>query len=417
MADQTPTEASDQPPIGVLDRPRSEVFDPPSTEESDPFSIEGNGLLSMDTSDDPKQLYVDPEGTGSCITQSLPKVMRSESGFYSHFIVEVCPNAIYSQEWKFNNLKRPPFPRGNAVMRNAVAKDAISYYASTNVFYATDDTSRTKYNHYRALFYEKAYNWYREPDKAILLAFPLSDLEEYPNLVIDPTLPIRALYFPQLYYDPNYSNMSRLGQICFFKHEGSFPMQFAHRGSSTTSTVYVNISKKEGLGYIDHCLVVPLKEVMLSLAIPAMFAKRGPEGRHLCYSYIKLWPASAVSDSGHQYARADENDFHMWMDDYITINEGIEYEFKPLESQNKWVKIFTDLISTALRFIPIIGPLAAMSWDITLRAINHPEEFASETGMTADGKNLLKIYAPLFKQMLRSSDLGKIVQHPGRLLA
>ncbi|KLO82611.1 Uncharacterized protein LW93_9815 [Fusarium fujikuroi] len=51
-----------------------------------------------------------PEGNGVMRVDSLPEVMRTGAGFFSHFLIEVVPNAIYHQTWKQKDLKDPGFP-------------------------------------------------------------------------------------------------------------------------------------------------------------------------------------------------------------------------------------------------------------------------------------------------------------------
>lgn len=367
-----------------------------------------------------------PEGSGIFRNDSLPECMRTEAGFYSHFLMEIVPNAIYHQTWSYKDLKKPGFPRGDYKYRNSPLKDAIAYYTSTAVYHV-EENGRWKAGGTRALFHtsDYSYDWIRSPNKAILLAFPLADYRRYPRLLIDTTLPVRGLYFPQLFNEPHYNGLSRVAQILFYKHEsiyipnwaGTFKKDADWNVPSSLIPLakgeYHQMSGDKGLHYFnDKCLDIRVAELMLALAIPDYNLKfieissflRISE--HPAFQYMNhLSPSTAGGTGGapyHQISKADFGHYHAWMDAHISKNEGIKYQFQPSD-ENTLKEILKNLVGTALGFIPFVGPLASISWNLVFDAIDNPDKLSSLGNLTDTEKSILEMLLSEVKKLTKGS--------------
>ncbi|KAF4443760.1 hypothetical protein F53441_11363 [Fusarium austroafricanum] len=258
-----------------------------------------------------------PEGSGVMRVDSLPEVMRTE---------------------------RPRLPpRGLYPQKCAPLKDAIAYYASTSVYHV-EDGGGWKSGGTRALFHstDYSYSWIRGPNKAVLLAFPLADYRRYPRLVIDTTLPVRGLYFPQLFSEPYYQGLCQVSQVLFYKHDAIYIPFTA--GNFQENTQCLDANSVGGHG--------------------------GPPY--------------------HQISHANFGPYHAWMDAHISKNEGIEYVFKPAD-ENTLQGIIKTLVGSALNLIPFVGPLASISWFLIFDAITDPDKMRELGNLTGVETDILKM--------------------------
>lgn len=381
-----------------------------------------------------------PEGSGVLRVDSLPEVMRTEAGFFSHFLIEVVPNAIYHQTWKQKDLKDPGFPRGDYTRKNAPLKDAIAYYASTSVYHV-EENGGWKSGGTRALFHstDYSYSWIRGPNKAVLLAFPLADYRRYPRLVIDTTLPVRGLYFPQLFSEPYYKGLCRVSQVLFYKHDaiyipftsGSFEKDaqwhpsvgfITHKGDRHT------MSGDKGLHYFgDKCLDIRIAELMIALSIdmrdmnpieipiglpvtPIPGVEQQKVYEHPAFQYMNSLGASSVGGHGgppyHQISRNDFGPYHVWMDAHISKNEGIEYVFKPAD-ESTLLGIIKTLVGSALNLIPFVGPLASVSWSLIFDAITDPDKLRELGNLTGVETDILKMQLKEISKLAKGLKIKK----------
>lgn len=49
-----------------------------------------------------------------------------------------------------------------------------------------------------------------------MLAYPLPNFETHPYVVLDPIIPIRALYFPSAFQDPRHKDRSVISRVLFY---------------------------------------------------------------------------------------------------------------------------------------------------------------------------------------------------------
>ncbi|OKL58175.1 hypothetical protein UA08_06833 [Talaromyces atroroseus] len=362
-------------------------------------------------------LFADPEGNGVCSNDSLPECMQTPEGFYQYFLVEVCPNHAYG--WYSHTDERrkvtPPYPRGNwdgddgTGIFNLNVQKGYSFFHSTTVFHLPKDGWYKKdYHAEKPVWFPPVNNtnthsWLSENPKAVLLAFPLpKSYVETPYLGLDPTLLIRALYFPMQYSDAHYPKMSRLGQILFYKKDNLDLDEFGKRWSAIkdgkTSSQQLS-AKTFGLGYMPYCLIIDYWPVIMSLGIPR---DRIGERDHPCYDYIKIWNPNTVGfDYGLDCWRVEPKESgkrFCWLDYYHSVNDGISYEFKPAEKSQaiEWVK---GLGSEALSLVPVVGPLMTIAWDVAVNAIAKPDEFSKLAGLKSDAIGLLNIQIEIFKNL------------------
>ncbi|KAL4725695.1 hypothetical protein ACLX1H_007846 [Fusarium chlamydosporum] len=365
-----------------------------------------------------------PEGSGVMRVDSLPEVMRTEAGFLSHFLIEVVPNAIYDMQWHPKDLKRPGFPRGDYTTKNAPVQDAIAYYASTNVYHVEEHGGWVSGGS-RA--------WIRGPNKAVLLAFPLADYRRYPRLVIDTTLPVRGLYFPQLFSEPHYEGLCRMSQVLFYKHDfihiptkaANF-QEVAHWDQETAVPLWgelYKMSDDKGLHYFeDRCLDIRIAELMLALSIDSNLlqfieipflspphkpsqnsSEKWSKYEHPAFQYMNSLSPHEVGEGGapyHQIPKDDFGPYHAWMAAYISKNEGLQYVPGPTD-KNILEDVIKTLVGSALNLIPVVGPLASISWSLIADAITDPDKIR-ELG------NLTDVEADIVK--LQLEEVAKLVE-------
>ena len=372
----------------------------------------------------PGGLQALPEGVGVAQPDSLPECMRTEEGFHSHFLVEVCANAVFNKRERLRelvyleNYPHIPLTRGGydyvQDIRGPIdawtIKDAFNVYTATSAFYLpkegdwVNDSVTTQGIHLPPAGWSVP-DWYanKQPYKSVILASRLpTSYEQFPKLALDTTLPIRAIYFPLLFKDNRYSNLSALTQIDFYWKDRVL------LESTEGEPMLIEPDQTRGLGFLPYCLIMDWCPLMCSLAIPP---DRLPSGEHPCYKFIRLCSPKKAGlqfvDNFQELDMITSNGAgirHVWLDEYHSKNDGIKFTFaRPTESES--FGVVKSLVATGIGFIPFVGPLLAIAWDVAIMSLKEPEKFKSRTDLTPEGINLLKLQWKLLDPILPSLKL------------
>lgn len=363
-----------------------------------------------------------PEGIAYHAPASLPSCMHDQDGFYSHFLVEVCPNVAYDWREHQSELKPTNYPRGNMDVVHEVNsmfgprwvwKHAYAYYHSTTVFHLKRDGNTGTVADTGFYFPPKGIDrnsWVRENPKAILLAFKLpSSYEEYPYLGLDPTLPIRAIYFPLIYRDVHSTNECVMAEIAFHRRISlplrlKTPIQFTWVNPPVTIThfpVATHNPAQLGVGFIPYCLVIDWWAVMISLSIPP---NELPTDRkhHPCYDFIQLYDPKTVGYNTYPIQVIGSQGLGsnwVWMDTYHSLNDGISYTFAPTE-RSQTITLLKSYGPTALGLIPVLGPFLAIAFNVAVTSLTTPEELREAMQLKSNGSKVAKIQWSILKQIL-----------------
>ncbi|EWZ81593.1 hypothetical protein BFJ70_g4794 [Fusarium oxysporum] len=338
---------------------------------------------SSDVSPQAYDAYVPPTGIGYTATSALPARMQNEAGFYKSFIVEVVMNGVYDKASNSNKIKKPNWPRGNFECLHSPLRDVLGTFASTSVFYNdTEDTSGNTYIDSPSPFVhndgQSTYKWYTETDQNVYLAF---NIKSHKYIFVDPTLPIRALYFPQIFQDPSYPGFSRLGTVQFHKFSAQ---GLTLRNYWDNDPIHLDITNGRGLGYSGAALCLDVQALMASLCIPDDRVARRADGTHICFDSIWLLrEAASLNAEDHSVCQWDSGDFHRKGNDWTSINEGIRFVYAPLD-KSAWSTFVKQIVGAGLGLIPIMGPLLALNWDIMYSYLEDPAGFADYANIGKD---------------------------------
>ncbi|KAF5552901.1 hypothetical protein FMEXI_2681 [Fusarium mexicanum] len=355
---------------------------------------------SPDVSSNLRDASSPPTGIGYTATSALPARMQTEAGFYKTFIVEVVINGVYDQAGNSNKIKKPNWPRGNFEYLHSPLRDVLGTFASTSVFYNdTEDTSGSTYIDSPSPFVhndgQSTYKWYTETDQNAYLAF---NIKSHKYIFIDPTLPIRALYFAQIFQDPSYPGFSRVGTIQFHKFSAQ---GLTLKNYWDNELIHLDITNGRGLGYSGAALCLNVQSIMASLCIPEDRAARRADGTHICFDSIWLLreaaSLNAVDDSVSQW---DSGDFHRKGNDWTSINEGIRFVYAPLD-KSAWSTFVKQIVGAGLGLIPIMGPLLALNWDIIYSYLDDPAGFADYAHIGKEWLAILKFQAAELKKAIK----------------
>lgn len=372
-----------------------------------------------------KSLQAFPEGVGVALPDSLPECMRDKDGFHSHFLVEVCANAVYDKKpstSELRHLENYPddlYTRGGHDYVQEVRgpfgetwKDAFDVYTAASAFYIPKNgywvgDSVTAQGIHLPPDGWSVPDWYadNQPYKAVILAFRLpTSYEDFPLLALDTTLPIRAIYFPLLFKDTRYSNLSVLTQIDF-QLKDHVTLENTERD---IPPMEITPDLTRGLGFLPFCLILDWCPLMCSLAIPH---DRLPPGPHPCYKFVRL---CSPQTAGQQFVdNSKELDLiapkgsgsrYVWMDEYHSKNDGIQYTFVP-PTESETFDLVKSLVATGLGFIPFVGPLLAIAWDVAVMSLKEPEKFRSLMDLSPDGMKWLKLQWQFLEKLLPSLEL------------
>ncbi|EXL41696.1 hypothetical protein FOCG_15858 [Fusarium oxysporum f. sp. radicis-lycopersici 26381] len=355
---------------------------------------------SSDVSPQAYDAYAPPTGIGYTATSALPARMQNEAGFYKSFIVEVVMNGVYDKASNSNKIKKPNWPRGNFEYLHSPLRDVLGTFASTSVFYNdTEDTSGNTYIDSPSPFVhndgQSTYKWYTETDQNVYLAF---NIKSHKYIFVDPTLPIRALYFPQIFQDPSYPGFSRLGTVQFHKFSAQ---GLTLRNYWDNDPIHLDITNGRGLGYSGAALCLDVQALMASLCIPDDRVARRADGTHICFDSIWLLrEAASLNAEDHSVCQWDSGDFHRKGNDWTSINEGIRFVYAPLD-KSAWSTFVKQIVGAGLGLIPIMGPLLALNWDIMYSYLEDPAGFADYANIGKDWLAILKLQAAELKKAIK----------------
>ncbi|KLO90653.1 uncharacterized protein LW93_11074 [Fusarium fujikuroi] len=328
---------------------------------------------SLDASPQARDAYSPPTGIGYTATSALPARMQTEAGFYKTFIVEVVINGVYDQASNSNKIKKPNWPRGNF--------DGNTYIDSPSPFVHNDGQS--------------TYMWYKETDQNAYLAF---NIKSHKYIFVDPTLPIRALYFPQIFQDPSYPGFSRLGTIQFHKFSAQ---GLTLKNYWDNEPIHLDITNGRGLGYSGAALCLNVLSIMAALCIPDDRVARRADGTHICFDSIWLLrEAASLSVADNSVSQWDSGDFHRQGKDWTSINEGIRFVYAPLDKP-AWSNFVKQIVGAGLGLIPILGPLLALNWDIIYSYLDDPAGFAEYAHIGKEWLSILKLQAAELKKAIK----------------
>ncbi|KAF5553629.1 hypothetical protein FPHYL_8666 [Fusarium phyllophilum] len=356
----------------------------PSHASQGPPSNESLGVSSQI-----RDAYSPPTGIGYTATSALPERMQTEAGFYKTFIVEVVINGVYDQAGNSNKIKKPNWPRGHFEYLHSPLRDVLGTFASTSVFYNdTEDTSDNTYIDSPSPFVynegQSIYKWYTETDQNAYLAF---NIKSHKHIFVDPTLPIRALYFPQIFQDPSYPGFSRLGTIQFHKFSAQ---GLTLKNYWDNEPIHLDITNDRGLGYSGAALCIPEDRVA-----------RRPDGTHICFDSIWLLREGAsLNAEDRSVTRWDSGNFHRKGNDWTSINEGIRFVYAPLD-KSAWSTFVKQIVGAGLGLIPIMVPLLALNWDIIYSYLDDPAAFAEYAHIGKDWLAVLKLQAAELKKAIK----------------
>ncbi|KAF5714664.1 hypothetical protein FGLOB1_3405 [Fusarium globosum] len=355
---------------------------------------------SLDASPQARVAYSPPTGIGYTATSALPARMQTEAGFYKTFIVEVVINGVYDQASNSNKIKKPNWPRGNFEYLHSPLRDVLGTFASTSVFYNdTEDTSGNTYIDSPSPFVhndgQSTYMWYKETDQNAYLAF---NIKSHKYIFVDPTLPIRALYFPQIFQDPSYPGFSRLGTIQFHKFSAQ---GLTLKNYWDNEPIHLDITNGRGLGYSGAALCMNVQSIMPALCIPEDRVARRADGTHICFESIWLLrEAASLSVADNSVSQWDSGDFHRQGKDWTSINEGIRFVYAPLDKP-AWSNFVKQIVGAGLGLIPILGPLLALNWDIIYSYLDDPAGFAEYAHIGKEWLSILKLQAAELKKAIK----------------
>ncbi|ENH73300.1 hypothetical protein FOC1_g10008783 [Fusarium oxysporum f. sp. cubense race 1] len=333
--------------------------------------------------------FVEQTPGGYTATSALPARMQNEAGFYKSFIVEVVMNGVYDKASNSNKIKKPNWPRGNFEYLHSPLRDVLGTFASTSVFYNdTEDTSGNTYIDSPSPFVhndgQSTYKWYTETDQNVYLAF---NIKSHKYIFVDPTLPIRALYFPL-----------RLGTVQFHKFSAQ---GLTLRNYWDNDPIHLDITNGRGLGYSGAALCLKVQALMSSLCIPDDRVARRADGTHICFDSIWLLrEAASLNAEDHSVCQWDSGDFHRKGNDWTSINEGIRFVYAPLD-KSAWSTFVKQIVGAGLGLIPIMGPLLALNWDIMYSYLEDPAGFADYANIGKDWLAILKLQAAELKKAIK----------------
>lgn len=206
------------------------------------------------------------------------------------------------------------------------------------------------------------------PNKVVVMPFQLGD-EKY--MYMDLTVPVRAVYFPLAYQcDENFQD------LCSY-----LMIDFRMRESIDFSGTTFECSSTHGLTKDNWFWTVgfDLQGLYGYLALPHQL--RNPD--------FGLYEARTDGDEliwirwntdiGDTKSETKVNfDREMDLAKVVSANLGVDLVWTPYEFSSWAVELFTSLTEFALGFIPVVGPLLAVDFTITVTALTDPDFFESD---------------------------------------
>lgn len=213
------------------------------------------------------------------------------------------------------------------------------------------------------------------PARVVLRPVPLGT-EEF--VFIDMTQPIRAVYFPIAH-----QTEESLPDLCTylmvdFRLRREISLQHAVVGGG----LFIRTDHTWGLGYhVHHTLAIHIPSLIQSISWPRQM--RG-ENANLYQpippeqaTIFHVWDADIAPPRSHTMTR-----FHREIDlvRIISAHQGIDITYPPFRFRNFIADALRQIISFGLGFVPGVGTLLTISFNVAFVLITEPDRFRDEFG-------------------------------------
>ena len=232
------------------------------------------------------------------------------------------------------------------------------------------------------------------PNKVVIMPVELGS-ERY--LYMDLTAIVRAVYFPLAYQcDENFEGLCSYLMVDF-RMRKSIAFRNSDHGITTLECSSVYGLTKDAWSW---SMGFDLQGLYGYLALPRQL--RNPD--------FGLFESSSKGDEliwlTHNEYIGEHNpetkvsfDREMDLAKVVSSNLGVDLVWTPYEFSSWAVKLFTSLVEFGLGFIPVVGPLLAVEFSITVTAITDPDFFKSD--------NILELPLDILGAVLDSASQNK----------
>jgi hypothetical protein len=241
------------------------------------------------------------------------------------------------------------------------------------------------------------------PRKVVLMPVQLGS-EKY--MFMDMTAEVRAIYFPLAHQcDEAFPNICSYLMIDFRLRD---KISFRVRSQSRVIDAKCNINTGLGKDMWSWTMGFDLEGVYGYLSLPHQL--RNPEMG--LYNALEegdeiIWLVGYSDIANYDSANEVRVKFDREMDlaKVVSANLGVELVWAPYEFTNWALEIFKSLVEFGLGFIPVVGPLLAAEFSITITAITDPDFFRSD--------NILDLPLALLEVIIDSAKRSKKYLTPG----